>query len=903
MSDNKLKLIQDIELDNLNDENDFLETRKYSDTLQEIIKTSHTPCTIGLFGEWGSGKSSIIRDVINKLDYNKSKQHYKDTNEKIRFVVYDAWKYSKDSFRRTFLLEMAKELKFQEQDYFDMFYANQSDEKIKRSLEVANAFVELVKAIGGGIPNPINVIEKTKITTQKPFIFAPEQFENLFDEMLEKSLGVKSIFARAVDYFKKDGYEAKINKLVIVIDNLDRCNADTVCEMLSDIKGFLNKDKVVFIVPLDDKMLKKHLEKINGYEDSESSEYLRKIFDCVLSLKKTQEFDMYEVLDKLLKNHKIEYNPNTMGVISEEYASNPRRIIKFINNFEIEKKLLLSKGKIKKDFINQNETLIAFLLILREDWINIYVEIVRDINNLHHLMGRETIRIKPVVSLDRLSSNLVDKKLKLFLEHNENIWRKANLYNASIIVSNLDSYYKLSDDVFNKITNDDFKAIEDDLEQKAVIDYLVFNFKKWCDREAYETNALNFLKKIILINQIVRLDDEKLQIVCKNKYGLFKTLENIPNDNKIILYAFNFIDCCNDEVIMEYLENLKDKFNFINDRFLYEGFERIDNYRVDDRIKEKYNNINIIYTKGMEYFLNSKIKIDNYEEIKIYFYIHSYFNNYEPYFNLKDEVFIKIFNEDIIDNIVNHKIDYMVLAKLMLRMYSLDVINIGKACDLVLNISSDNLTNSDKLECLKMILKNVDSVDMASFNNDKYLGLLSSIYINIELEIKFILDKFAKNTSSNVFCHFIEQFFKIKIEQEEPKVDVSYLEKRIASIYYCINNYDDFSEDVLLLFIDNVGKYFYISEAYSILLYIYSFFKQISTKLNNKILSHLDFILNFHINNDVNIDINFQSFLIKLSDNIELKNEIIKRLPKYKDCSSMVSEEFKEIFFKGEKDA
>jgi len=41
------------------DTTDFLNTRVYSNTLQKMIQSApvERPFTIGLFGEWGSGKS------------------------------------------------------------------------------------------------------------------------------------------------------------------------------------------------------------------------------------------------------------------------------------------------------------------------------------------------------------------------------------------------------------------------------------------------------------------------------------------------------------------------------------------------------------------------------------------------------------------------------------------------------------------------------------------------------------------------------------------------------------------------------------------------------------------------------------------------------------------------------
>src|SRR5690606_8981092 len=62
---------------------------------------------IGLFGGWGSGKSTIIETLHNFiLERNSNKK-----NEQIAFFKYDAWKYSNDDFRRSFLKSLNSEFK------------------------------------------------------------------------------------------------------------------------------------------------------------------------------------------------------------------------------------------------------------------------------------------------------------------------------------------------------------------------------------------------------------------------------------------------------------------------------------------------------------------------------------------------------------------------------------------------------------------------------------------------------------------------------------------------------------------------------------------------------------------------------------------------------------------------
>ena len=40
---------------------DALDFTPYVETLADIIQTGNTPLTIGVFGTWGSGKTSLIR--------------------------------------------------------------------------------------------------------------------------------------------------------------------------------------------------------------------------------------------------------------------------------------------------------------------------------------------------------------------------------------------------------------------------------------------------------------------------------------------------------------------------------------------------------------------------------------------------------------------------------------------------------------------------------------------------------------------------------------------------------------------------------------------------------------------------------------------------------------------------
>jgi len=46
---------------------DALDFTPYVETLADIIQTGNTPLTIGVFGPWGSGKTSLMKMVKNQL--------------------------------------------------------------------------------------------------------------------------------------------------------------------------------------------------------------------------------------------------------------------------------------------------------------------------------------------------------------------------------------------------------------------------------------------------------------------------------------------------------------------------------------------------------------------------------------------------------------------------------------------------------------------------------------------------------------------------------------------------------------------------------------------------------------------------------------------------------------------
>jgi ABC-type transport system involved in cytochrome bd biosynthesis fused ATPase/permease subunit len=70
-------------------EEDALYFQGYSENLANIIREAKPKFAIGIFGKWGTGKTTLMKMIKRELD--------KD-NEKVLTVWFDAWRYEKEKY-------------------------------------------------------------------------------------------------------------------------------------------------------------------------------------------------------------------------------------------------------------------------------------------------------------------------------------------------------------------------------------------------------------------------------------------------------------------------------------------------------------------------------------------------------------------------------------------------------------------------------------------------------------------------------------------------------------------------------------------------------------------------------------------------------------------------------------
>ena len=96
-------------LDDRPTDEDALDFKPYRDTIVDIIADPHTltPFTIGIYGGWGSGKTSLMKMVGKRM-----KEVLEGNREEALAVWFNAWQYgSEDALWRALLLQVLDALR------------------------------------------------------------------------------------------------------------------------------------------------------------------------------------------------------------------------------------------------------------------------------------------------------------------------------------------------------------------------------------------------------------------------------------------------------------------------------------------------------------------------------------------------------------------------------------------------------------------------------------------------------------------------------------------------------------------------------------------------------------------------------------------------------------------------
>ena len=290
----------------------------YAKALSGVIRGTKESIVTGIFGEWGSGKTSLMQLVQSELK-----------NDPYTITIwFNAWMYEKDEHPiipliATIIRELEK-------------YANVSNQLSGAFHSLVNALRAVAYGFSGSSKIKIPGLAEIEASfVAKDMVDRSDKLS--FDPLLERSLYYSA--------FEKLG-EAKTDKrlkIVIFIDDLDRCFPDNAVKLLESLKLVLSQNGFVFVMGVARSVIEGYLKyvysKEYGIGDFESRLYLDKIIQLPFYIpphKGRMEKFWLLLLENLDSQTKKEFE-QLQHILYAAVGSNPRATIRFVNNLIIDR--------------------------------------------------------------------------------------------------------------------------------------------------------------------------------------------------------------------------------------------------------------------------------------------------------------------------------------------------------------------------------------------------------------------------------------------------------------------------------------------------------------------------------------------------------------------------------------
>lgn len=421
---------------------DLLGFKVHANLLIDVVKDDTVlPITIGVFGDWGSGKSSILQIIKDTFEEKDENDNFIENDTLC--IYFNGWTFEGyDDAKAALLNAILKELEENKKLTSEIKDAvTEKAKKLWQSIDwmrgagmvLKNVALPAVSAYftGGASLIPFTYQKLSEWGTNSPETLIKklqsEDGKDFFKSITkEETEGDKKDKTNAVAEFRKNFIDlldvTKFKRLVVIIDDLDRCSPERIIENLEAVKLFLNVPKTAFIIGADSRIVKhaiEHKYKNNSQIEEDNTriidDYLEKLIQLPYSLPKLSEpevetyismlickreldesiftmvhseFQKFRKTDRYstfgLTNfetilNKVDFDkvksnvitiPSLVPLITQSLYGNPRQIKRFLNTYTLRQRL--ANVASLSDF---NDSILAKLMILEYSELKLFKQL------------------------------------------------------------------------------------------------------------------------------------------------------------------------------------------------------------------------------------------------------------------------------------------------------------------------------------------------------------------------------------------------------------------------------------------------------------------------------------------------------------------------------------------------
>lgn len=284
---------------------DNLDINIHSKSLIDFIKATSTPITVGIQGEWGSGKTSLINSIHHSFD---NKNDFKQ-------IWINSWEYSLLSTPEEALLKIVNRI-------IDDLVAQDTNKKRLSSIKSgAESIFKGALRVGAGMTMGMEAA-------------------NVAKELLETSEQTISALRKQLSDVVN---ESKFNKIIIYVDDLDRIEPRNAVAILELLKNIFSVPRCVFILAIDYQVVVKGLEHKFGKQTAQNEWEFRAFFDKIIQLPFMMPMGQYNIgkyVNSLLIDIGFVEEPglddeSVRQIVLQTIGGNPRSIKRLVNSVSL----------------------------------------------------------------------------------------------------------------------------------------------------------------------------------------------------------------------------------------------------------------------------------------------------------------------------------------------------------------------------------------------------------------------------------------------------------------------------------------------------------------------------------------------------------------------------------------
>jgi hypothetical protein len=335
--------------------------------LAEIAMVSEPQFAIGLFGGWGSGKTTLMRAIEGHLD-----------RERAISVQFNAWRYEKEEHLIVPLLDVIREALVEWGD------AHQSDgeaaKKTATTIGKATRSILAGVSLRVGLPNALEL----SFDANKALQARRESQTDELEAHVPRSFYHAS-FRALSDAFASFAGQEPDRRIVVFIDDLDRCFPESALQVLESMKLFFDLQGFVFVVGLDQEVVQQVIDlkygrapsSEEGAEETKATrvsgeEYIKKVFQLPYRLAPVAVDHLDDFLSAAFEEAGLpatqrddlrrRVKPHLRYIVGDA-GVNPREVKRYINAYTLQRKI--------SDQLDPDVILAVQTIAFRPEWTQV----------------------------------------------------------------------------------------------------------------------------------------------------------------------------------------------------------------------------------------------------------------------------------------------------------------------------------------------------------------------------------------------------------------------------------------------------------------------------------------------------------------------------------------------------